>query len=145
MSCVKWQAYNKTRTYNGIMEGNIKAVFRGRQHETKTVASYTFLKRLSTLDAHWRRKVRILTATLPYFKVYLRGLSAAQTIWRPKDRVFNKKWTGKGMEWRKGRILGNIPSFHWTNKTHEKPQPGTPLSPIILEVIYPLVKVRKEK
>jgi len=35
MSCVKWQAYIKTRTYNGIMEGNIKAIFRGRQYETK--------------------------------------------------------------------------------------------------------------
>jgi len=91
MSCVKWQAYIKTRTYNGIMEYNIKAVFRGKQYKKKTIAYYTFLKRLSTLDAHWRRQVRILTAVLSYFKVYLGGLSAAQTIWRPKYRVFNKK------------------------------------------------------
>jgi hypothetical protein len=90
MSRVKWQAYIKTRTDNEMMGGNIKAVFRGRLYQTQN-SSYAFLKRVSILDAQWRRQVRILTAVLSYFKVYLRGLSAAQTTWRLKDRVFNKQ------------------------------------------------------
>jgi len=49
------------------------------------------------------------------------------------------------MEGRNGRILGNIPAFLWREKNHKKPQPGTPLSLIIMEVVYPLVEVRKEK
>jgi hypothetical protein len=79
-------------------KATLKQFFEEDNTRQKTAASYTFLKRVSTLDAHWRRQVRIQTAVLSYFKVYLRGLSVAQTIWRPTDRVFNKQWTGKGME-----------------------------------------------
>lgn len=72
-------------------KATLKQFFEEDNTSQKTVASYTFLKRVSALDAHWRRQVRILTAVLSYFKVYLRGMSAAQAIWRPKDRVFNKQ------------------------------------------------------
>jgi hypothetical protein len=60
-------------------KATLKQFFEEHNTRQKTVASYTFLKRVSTLDAHRRRQVRILTAVLSYFMVHLRGLSAAQT------------------------------------------------------------------
>jgi hypothetical protein len=70
-----------------MIEGNITAVFRG-QYDTQN-CSVLHISQVSTFDAHWRRQVRILTAVLFYFKIYLREMSAAQIVWRLKESVFN--------------------------------------------------------